>query len=680
MTTEPALGPIESTEEEESLPLHIPTLLIRIAQKWMYYLLCIILAAAVGVTSGVSLGSRTYQATATLLYRPSKAVDDPPTLLTLLNLIKIPENVRLIRERMKLGVAEETIARAIKADVQRSTDLMVIQATWDDPQIALELCTEARDVFLERQVQQRREKLSKTKADLEKQVEEVSQRLKDAEQKLETFTVENKVIDLDKEAQWYLEEVTALQLMLEEAQVKRKSVNIQSQNMDRIVGELRQKVKQEQDKGSGASLENLGDINIKVQRLRAAISDDKEQRAGKALLEQKELELARAKQLRAGGLISVAELERVEADYERQKALTVDTSEITHMKGQIDELNSKAIPKDGGGKAESAPMLQNMMLKGFEIELEQVSQDEQVSHLEDALKRARTRLNALPELQRKFATLTRDVEAIEKEKSTVESGLTVVRTALSNNLADFVIASEPKLPTNPIKSNRKMLAIGGFVALGGLGVLVVLVWVCADFRIYSLPDLELRAGVKGLGGFGVAPNSQERSKFGFLAVDFRRHVEHKSATLVTSLQDGEGKSFLIEGLAEALEAQGFRVAKVITNDDQGFSHISGSALEELPETWSGHLSAEECRGDKFVAYLRALKTKYDYIFVESPAAQGRVEVELLLENCPQAIVVAQAGEHNAGVLKHFKHRLEATGCKVLGGVLNRVQRAFRSFN
>ena len=248
MAVEP--GPVEALEEEDSLPFHLPTLLIRIAGKWLYYLLCIVIAAAVGVTSGVGLGSRTFESTATLLYRPSKAVEDPPTLLTLLNLVKIPENIRMVRERLQLGAAEDTVARAISADVQRSTDLLVIRATWDDPETALNLARETRDVFLERQVEQRREKLATAKAELEKQLAEVSERLKLAEKKLRDFTVENKVVDLDKEAQWYLEEVTNLQLMLEQAQVKKKAVNIQSRNMDRIVGQLRQKVEEEQSKDS----------------------------------------------------------------------------------------------------------------------------------------------------------------------------------------------------------------------------------------------------------------------------------------------------------------------------------------------------------------------------------------------------------------------------------------------
>lgn len=679
MAVEP--GPVEAVEEEDSLPVHLPTLLIRIAGKWLYYLLCIVIAAAVGVTSGVGLGSRTFESTATLLYRPSKAVEDPPTLLTLLNLVKIPENIRMVRERLQLGASEETVARAISADVQRSTDLLVIRATWDEPETALNLARETRDVFLERQIEQRREKLATARAELEKQLAEVSERLKLAEKKLRDFTVENKVVDLDKEAQWYLEEVTNLQLMLEQAQVKKKAVNIQSRNMDRIVGQLRRRVEEEQSKDNSASMENLGDINIKVQRLRAAISDDKEQRAGQALLEQKQLELDRARKLHSEGLISEAELEKVTADYERQKALTVDTKDITRMKGQIDDLNAKAIPKDGGSKAESAPMLQSMMLKGFEIELEQVSQDEQVAHLQDALKRARARLNALPELQRTFAALTRDVEALEKEKASVEEELTRVRTSLSNNLADFVIASEPKLPVNPIKSNRKVVAVGGFVALGGAGIFLVLLWVISDFRIYSKPDLQLRGGLAALAGFGKNSDQADKARFSFLAVEFRRHVESGSATLVTSQTDGEGKTFLIEGLSEALKAQGFQVATVITNDFEGPSSLKApDVLKDLPSLWSGHLSPEKCRGEEMKSYLQALGEKYDYVLVESPAAEGRVEVELLLESCPQALLVVEAGKFTGSQVKQLKARLEGAGCRLLGGVLNQVPRAFRRYN
>ena len=120
---------------------------------------------------------------------------------------------------------------------------------------------------------------------------------------------------------------------------------------------------------------------------------------------------------------------------------------------------------------------------------------------------------------------------------------------------------------------------------------------------------------------------------------------------------------------------------MITNDFEGPSSLKApDVLKDLPSLWSGHLSPEKCRGEEMKSYLQALGEKYDYVLVESPAAEGRVEVELLLESCPQALLVVEAGKFTGSQVKQLKARFEGAGCRLLGGVLNQVPRAFRRYN
>jgi uncharacterized protein involved in exopolysaccharide biosynthesis len=628
----------------------------------------------------MALGTRVFESTTILLYRPSEASADTPTLLTLQSMVKLPATLERAREQAKIGASLGQVGASVQADVQRSTDLLSIRCQWDSPETAHKLVNAVKDAFLETQVERRLSKLQARKSELEKRLNEVSAGLAKAEKALQNFTVTNKVIDLDKEAQWYLEEVTNLQLLLEQAQVKRTSVNMQSGSLDRITSDLRAKVAEEAAKGN-TNVENIGDINIKVQRLRAAISDDKEQRSGQALLDEKKLELDRAIRLKEKGLVSQAEYEKTLAAYESQKALTVETPDIQRMKGQIDDLNAKVIPKEAKA-GESAPILQQMMLKDFEIELLRVSQDQEVQQLKEARDRAKARLDGLPELQQRFAALSRDVEALELEKTTLEKDFTSVKTSLSSNLADFVVVSEAVVPKDPVSSNRRMVALAVALMVAGLGTLTVLTWTAADTRLYSVPDLKARLGVVGLAGLAAGKPEDQRS-FDFLALEVRRSLPGPATLLLLSQNPKEGKSVVLQGLAAALQRQGARVAILIANADVPQQSSLRDALgkkEPQGAGWASALESTDCARPELAKLLTELRERFDYLLIEAPEAKERVEVDLLLEKCDACLVVVAAGRDSTGTLLGLLARLKKSDKRILGAVLNKVAGPYQRFN
>jgi uncharacterized protein involved in exopolysaccharide biosynthesis len=670
--------PSPEAADEEGLPLHLPTLALRLARLWWLALAVVAVAVVAGSALGLAVGSRVYQSTAILLYRPSKASSDTPSLLTLQSMVKLPDTLQRARAKAGVDASLEVVGASITADVQRSTDLLIIGCRWDDPKTAAALAGAVRDVFLEIQVERRRAKLELSKRDLEKRLADVSSGLAKAEKTLETFTIDNKVIDLDKEAQWYLEELTSLQLMLEQAEVKRTSVNLQAQSMQAIMADLQRKVTEEQAR-TGATMEDLGDINIKVQRLRDAINDDKSQRSGNALLTQKQLELDRASRLRQQGLISEAEFEKTRASYESQKALTVDTPDVAAMKSQIEDLNSKVIPKDSAAPSESAPILQEMMLKDFEITLQRVSQDEEVQRLVEARDRAKARLNNLPKLQQQHATLSRNVQSLEQEKATVEKELAEVKTALSSDLADFAVASEPSAPVQPVSSNRKLVAMATVVAISGAGLLGILLFVLLDSRLYSAADLKARLGLPALAGLGKDPDPKE---YDFLALELRRGLVAPARLLLVSQQAGEGKTALAQGLSAALDRQGLRATMVVANEDlKGATSLRDAIARGKASgaVMASSLTPGECVDKGFEAVLKDAQENADYLLVEAPGAEGRIELELLLERCDAWLLVARSGGPSSAALKGLVGRLRKLKPPALGAVLTAVKPVFRRF-
>lgn len=658
---------IEERDESEELdlPLDPRTLYLRLRRRWKAMALSALVAACCGLGLAFLFGSRVFQAEAVLHYRPSEVEKKPPNLLTLLNIVKLQENLEAVRDRLDLSTSLTTLSGAYKVDVRRDTELLVIQASAESPEKAAELAKTLRDVFLESQERRRRTKLEGVRNSLEARLAEVSAELKSADKALQEFTVTNQIVDLDKEAQWYLEELTSLQIMLEEAQVQRTSVRQKAQNVDRIVADLKAKVAREKAE-SQTEFDSLGDINIRVQRLRAAIHDDKTQRAGEALLEQKRLELERADELRSKGLISDADYEKKLAAYNSQKALTVDTEQVSDWKAKVEELNQKAIPSGQNQQAQSGPILQEMMLKSFDIQLELVTQDKRVARVEEAVKKSRRRLDALPQLQRTFAALSREVKSIETQKTDLENRLGDTRRLLSTRLLDFVVASEPKLRPDPVSSNRRLVALAGTVIVFGLALLTLLGREILDPRCLSGPELAARSGRTVFGvlpegtpselcrsGHLLARSLPQRGRLVVAAADGRVELEQACRRIGRALTYQGVPTVLlgVEGEGSALSDhlhQGVQAPEPVVEPATGLASVPVGPVALPPSIF---------RTESFQNYLQWLESRYQMILILAPALDNSVTAEILAEQADGVVVVASTSTP-LGSLKKAAARVE----------------------
>jgi uncharacterized protein involved in exopolysaccharide biosynthesis len=675
----------ETTESEDlDLPFDIRTLAFRLARRWKLLFSGAIIALFCGVLVALIFGNRVYQAEAVLQYRPSEVEQKPSNLLTLLNMVKLQENLEEVRQRLGLTTSLNSLSGAFKVDVRRDTELLVIEAEAGSPEEAARFAATLRDVFLESQESKRRGKLEGVQRSLEARLTEVTAELKAADKAMQEFTVKNQIVDLDKEAQWYLEELTSLQIMLEEAQVQRTSVRQKAENVDRIVGDLKDKVAREKAE-SQTEFDSLGDINIRVQRLRAAIHDDKTQRSGEALLQQTRLDLDRAEELKAKGLISDSDYEKKLAAYNSQKALTVDTEEVAEWKSQVDELNSKAIPK-AGQQAQSGPILQEMMLKSFDIQLDLVTQDKRVARMEEAVHKARKRLNALPQLQRSFAALSREVVAAEAQKKDLEDRLGDTRRLLSSRLLDFVVASEPKLRPEPVSSNRRLLAVAGTLLAWGLVVLAILGREILDPRSVSGPELKARTGIRV---FGVLPREIAIVP-GRVENLLARELPQSGVLVFTTPRSGVDLDEACSAVGRALTYQGISTVLVGLNGSAETGDLSCFLLhgKEMPEPLQRGSTEAACvfrgeiepapsfyRSTLFQQYLRSLSTSFQLVIILAPDLQNSVCADILAEQADGVMVVVDTKTERGDIKKSTGRICQ----RVLGLVLSGVEAPFCEF-
>jgi uncharacterized protein involved in exopolysaccharide biosynthesis len=670
------LEPIGGAAGESSLPLDPIGIFLRLRARWT--LLVLGLAASLAIASVVSLrlGTRIYSAETLLLYRPVKGNSESLNLQTQLSLIKTQANLAETRKRLGLKSNLESLGRDYEVKLQRNSDLLALQARDSDPKLAAAKAQTLRDVFLEQQDTARKTKLKNTLADQERRLQKVENDLKRSELELETFTLKNRIIDLDKQAQWYLEQLTNLQVLYEQAKVERSSVKLQAGNIDRIISDLKARI--EKEKQENANMANLGDLNIQAQRLRDALHDDRQQRSGNALLRQKQLEYERALRLRERGLISQAELDKDQAAYESQKALTVDTPQTKEWKTQIDAINAMAVPK-GNTVTTSGTVLQQVTLKSFDLQLSLVTQDQKVRRLEEAIRRAQARLDQIPKLQQTFQALTREVTTRAAEKSNLEGLLGETRRAFESKGNDFTIASEASIPLMPAETTRRKFFVLVFLLLEGVSTLGILLLCLLDDRLLTPKELSLALGGAPVGQTFASPKPLDAA---FLARQLRRYLPGGAASLaIVSPVSGAGKSQLLKELSKAWGEQGERLAIV----DLQSSGQNGQ-LPQLPPGWSGTpwqpsgngpIALAQLSADQLKPWLHGMLEHFSLVLLEAPAAETGVAADLLAASCDQVLVVARARSTQKRSISHLKERLGKEGEAPIQGVLTDTPDWFR---
>jgi Mrp family chromosome partitioning ATPase len=705
----------------EKLPFDIKTILIGLwRRKFLLVGICVA-SIPLGILGGLQFGNRVYEAETVLLYKPEADLTDPnsqsPSLLTQMNMVKIQTNLEEARRRLQLPVTLQSLGAASGVRVQRDTDLMIIRSSWATPREAANLANTLREVFLETQSSLRKEQVARQIVDLSDRLRQVELVLTEADAALQQFTTENQVVDLDKEAQWYLDQLTELELLYEQAQIEKRSTELKIANLDRIVNDLQAKAAAE----SSAQGESLGDANIRLGRLRTAIHDDRELRSNKAQLEQKQAKFIQAQELYEQGLISDLEFRDAMASLESQKALTQDTDQIREWREEIDRLDKAVIPtKDS---TPSGRLMQEMQLKSFNIQLDGVAVQEKAQQLEQALGKVRVKLDALPALQRRFVELRREVMARESEKEELEQLIAKAKRAHDSDKSDYLLVSEAAIPTVPVESSRRILAlaIAAFGSCAGFGLVLSLELV--DTRIKSPSELQLKLNVPVIGNLPEAnplntlileeDGSEDIESFRIMGRAIRNSVPEKGARILfVGAHDNVGVSSLIANLATnfarqeerviAIDAQlrGSSVGPGLTElllgkekPDQGLGDCLSDpncslkkeavhstpyeGLTCLPRT-DRATSPDKLASSRMASLLDSTSNNYDLVLIDSAPALQYVDAQSLAQWSDAIVFVVKAGTSRVPELRKVVDRLNTTGTPVIGAIMSDVDPVFLS--
>lgn len=174
--------------------------------------------------------------------------------------------------------------------------------------------------------------------------------------------------------------------------------------------------------------------------------------------------------------------------------------------------------------------------------------------------------------------------------------------------------------------------------------------------------------------------------------------------LVTSSNEDEGKSTISTELSKSLADAGkktlfidadMRKSVILKNNDsvKGLSEllldmcsvedvIFTTQNENFDVMFSGHFPpnpVEILGGEKLGILLNNLKEKYDYIILDTPPVGMVIDAAVIASHCDGALLIIASRKTSRKAAKEAKEQIERSGCRILGAVINEVDKSSSSY-
>jgi len=641
MQPEPHAG----RDQDERIPIHIWTIVVGVLRRRRFLAIFAAASILVALALALWLGAPVYEAESVLLYHPDfdeRSNDPALTVQTQANMVLLETNLEETRRRLGMPVSVKQLASACDVKTETNAALLMIDVLWHSPQEAAKIANTLRDVFVSTHQNVRQTSAAQEVTDLRARIDQLRARVGQINVRLNEFSENSGLVDLDKETQNYLTELTSAELLYDQARAEKLSIDMQIRTAERLL----------QEKSRKASLKDVatGEINSRYTRLRDAIHEDQSVRNNLEKLNLAKVEMDRAKALYDEQLLPKSEYDKKELEYQAQKEVALDTEQVKSWRDQISQINQELASDEESAQSKEA------MQKLFQLQLDQVAAEQKVKTLEQSVDRLRKKINSLPKLQRDYLLVARDSDSSQNELKLLEERLGRAERAKMARSPEFVTVADATPPAYPAKSHRTIifLAVSCFGMF--LGLALVLTRELLDGTVRSAGEAAVKISAPLLGTvpflstYKGLPRADERvpEPFRALAVRVLRAIPNKGARLLLiSARQGEGVSTLTAYLAEGLRHE--RMAVLVREVRAGTSEVPNA----------GEL-------------VKNGEPPHDVVLLEGPPILEFIDSEVLAPLCDAAIFVIAAGVTPASAVEEAIARIRATHVPVAGMILNRV--------
>jgi uncharacterized protein involved in exopolysaccharide biosynthesis len=301
------------------------------------------------------------------------------------------------------------------------------------------------------------------------------------------------------------------------------------------------------------------------------------------------------------------------------------------------------------------------ILRGYSLQLVDLQTNMEVaksyiSSLEHVRKELEKELQKFPDLQREYATLTRDYNLKQQTYNLLKSKREELRLSTAGVSFNMpIVLDEPYLPEKPAKPNKRLILAVSFVLGVFLGILIAFLREFFDEKIRDEYDV--------LKAIGEEPLLYHPSKDGKKDLEALKHIvvqaldsasaEPPYVHLLVSSTNSSWKTPIVEGIVELLSKAG---KKTVLIDLDGSSNLPLNSKEVKTVSFNGEFPTF-LLNDKDKNILKDMAQESDVVVLSAPAPTS-ADTKVLSKHAIRTIVVLQANESKRSDLLRAKKNLK----------------------
>lgn len=297
-------------------------------------------------------------------------------------------------------------------------------------------------------------------------------------------------------------------------------------------------------------------------------------------------------------------------------------------------------------------------------------------------------------------TLLQQYETLSIEQALIRNQITIIDSA--------------SIPGRPAKPRHGINVVLGIVVGLVAGVGVALLVENLDNTLNTVHQIET---ITDSPTVGLIPSSEEQLKILTLNNDFQSELEAfrrlrtnimatdirmNQAILVTSAEQGDGKSTILSNLAVVMGQSGRRVLVIDCDLRRPFQHnlfdvsnkhgltdvllgdmtaeeaIQGTSYPRLEVITSGELppNPTELLGSPQMAeFLDAMKAEYDMVLIDTPALYSVIDAAVLVPLVESVVLVVAKSQSHRDALVAVREQLSSVRAKAINVVINRMEQS-----
>ncbi len=590
----------------------------------------------------------------------------------------------------------QSFRNSISVTPRRDTDLIELKVQSYDPVEASYIANTWMEAYRDLDISASRGEVSEIKRFLEVQLDSAQSKLAISENSLKLYKEDESVSELTAETQQLIEQAA-------EFETQYQTANTELQSNEKRLSYLRAQLSESQKAIMQNSLSSPVILEMEKQLA--------EQIAELASMEQ---------QLKESGIYS-----------EDNSIIKTKQTRLRGLQQKIIEEKSKMV---NSGLSAMDPMLtsQTLLNSILELETENTSLKAKTAALRKISRDYSHQLDSLPEKTLRLARLQREVEVNSNIVLMLRSKYEENRILEAGQIGLVRPVDSALPPEEPIKPNKKMNLLLGFMVGLGLGVGIVFVREYMDTSVRSIEDIEREGltvlgsipmitpqrvsrhikGMNGNGGGGItdiesrlvthlAPKSPISEAYRSLRtnIQYTRAEKPIKTVVVTSSGPGEGKSTSTANLAITLAQMGVKTLLIDTDLRRPVQHgifgvdrsngltnvlvgkvttenaIRPTKIEGLDLLTAGTLppNPSELLGSKTMEkFIEKVSEIYDMVLFDSPPVIAVTDSAVLASKLDGVILVVKSGETNRDAMSRARVLLQNVHANILGIMLNGV--------